>query len=124
MINLCVNCGERIEAGAKFCPSCGMRLETQPSSEPAPQTGAGIFGSFNIRKEDSVGQWEARESDVSETTMYKRKGFLLLTKNEFIFIARVGVFSKKLKECWRAPLSSVKSVKKNAFSCQRSFHCL
>lgn len=74
-----------------------------------------ISNSLNIKKEDLLGQWEAQESDVEESTMMKRKGSLLLTKDEFIFVAKVGVFSKKLKECWRIPLLAIKSARKMPF---------
>ena len=66
---------------------------------------------LNIKKEDMVNQWEAREIDV-EYGSKRRKGLLFLTKDELIFVAEVGVFSKKLKELYRIPILSIKSAGK------------
>lgn len=67
---------------------------------------------LRIKKEDLIGKWEAQESDASEDTLSKRKGILLLTKKDLIFVAEIGLFSKKLKEIYRVPVSKIKSVVK------------
>jgi len=48
---------------------------------------------LNLKKEDIINQWEAREVDI-EYGGKRRKGLLFLTKDELIFVAEVGVFSK------------------------------
>ncbi len=66
---------------------------------------------LNIKKEEIINRWEAREIDV-EYRSKRRKGPLFLTKDELIFVAEVGVFSKKLKELYRIPILSIKSAGK------------
>ena len=65
-----------------------------------------------LKIQSVIGRWYGQESDSAESTTSKRKGSLLLTNEEFIFVAKVGVFSKKLKCIWRIPLSAIKTVKK------------
>lgn len=117
MANYCSKCGNEIEPEAKFCPSCGTKLQVQPPPKPAPSTSGGIFESLNIdesvniKREDLVGHWQAKVSDMDGED--KRAGLLLLTKDDVIFVTKMwGVFSKKLKESWRVPLSQIKSVGK------------
>jgi len=70
---------------------------------------------LKIKKEGLAGEWEAKESDFVEDTMSRRKGILFLTKKELIFVIESGVFSKKLKEAWRVPVSKMKTAGKGPF---------
>jgi len=87
MANFCPNCGNRIETGDRFCLSCGAKLE------------AG---------DEIIGQWEVKQRDEEGFT--RRRGILILTRNELIFLSKIGLFSKKQKEYCRIPLSEIKRV--------------
>ena len=89
MANFCQNCGSRLKSGDRFCISCGAKLE------------AG---------DEIIGQWEVKEQD--QAGVGGRRGTLLLTRNELIFLSRIGLFSKKQKEYCRIPLSKIKKVYK------------
>ena len=89
MANFCPSCGNRLEPGNGFCVSCGAKLETG---------------------DEIIGQWEVKERD--EEGYGGRRGTLLLTRNELIFLSRIGLFSKKQKEYCRIPLSKIKKVYK------------
>ena len=120
MSNFCSNCGGRLETVDQFCHSCGTQVQSQKSQVQPIQSQSHYGSGIEIESEISqllniksvIGKWSGGESDSAESTMHKRKGFLLLTKDEFIFVAKVGLFSKKFKSIWRVPLSSIKSVKK------------
>ena len=115
MTNFCPNCGSKLDATDQFCPSCGKPIQSQQTqTQQHPNSGvyinSEILQLLNIKS--VAGKWDGRESDAAESTMYRHKGMLLLTNDEFIFVARVGIFSKKFKSIWRIPLSSIRSVKK------------
>ena len=120
MSNFCSNCGGKLETVDQFCHSCGVQVQSQKSQAKPMQSQLHHKSGVEIDPEISqllniksvVGKWNGRESDSAESTMYKRKGLLLLTSDEFIFVAKVGIFSKKFKSIWRVPISSIKSVKK------------
>ncbi len=113
MPKFCSNCGDRLDSTDQFCSACGTQIHNQQTGsvlESEIKVGQEILQLLNIQS--VVGRWEGQESDSAESTTNRRKGSLLLTKDEFIFIAKVGIFSKKLKSIWRIPLSAIKTVKK------------
>lgn len=72
-----------------------------------------VLNLINLKREDIVNQWEAREINISDEYASKgHKGLLFLTKNDLIFVAEIGVFSKKLKVPYRIFLDSIKSAGK------------
>lgn len=74
MANFCSNCGAQLKPGSRFCPSCGAGLETG---------------------DKIISQWEAEERDTEGYT--RRRGFLILTRNELIYLSKPGLFSKNRK---------------------------
>jgi len=90
MANFCSNCRTKIEAGDKFCPSCGSPVFAKASA-------------------GAVGHWEAKEIDTGDGYGQSIKGVLTLSRNEIIFY-RNKFFSGKTKEWRRIPIRGIKSI--------------
>ena len=86
MSKFCSNCGSSLEAIDQFCSNCGSQTQKQQIQVQSEiKIEQEILQLLNIRS--VIGRWYGQESNSAESTTSKRKGSLLLTSEEFIFVA-------------------------------------
>ena len=127
MANFCSSCGNRIEPGDRFCPSCGTELPVQSASSELGNLKEAlekircylslneIFGILGCRGQDVIDWREAKWSRRREEESMPR-GLLLLTKENIFFIMKAAWPSKLSKKMLETniivmPVSAVREVR-------------